>query len=205
MDDKKACRNAKSSLTRRCNNLISIIQNDRPVEEVIESLELVEIDYKTVKAKHEAFVEKIDDEEFHKEEAWIEDCRNKTLNLRFRAKDYILSKQAQITRENNGESDISVVKDEQLNENQTDNVAQDTGQPDEIEQSVQDISEASPQPVAEKTQDTPTSIETGKDNPLARREAFAAGRRPEGANIDRRLVPYHGKCRRIQSRIEFIY
>ena len=38
-------------------------------------------------------------------------------------------------------------------------------------------------------------------------EAEAEGRRPEGegANIDRRLVPYHGKSRRIQSRIEFIY
>ena len=44
-------------------------------------------------------------------------------------------------------------------------------------------------------------------DPLAQREALAKGRRPkgEGANIDRRLVPYHGKCRRIQSRIEFIY
>ena len=43
--------------------------------------------------------------------------------------------------------------------------------------------------------------------PLARRKAPAEARRPEGegANIDRRLVPYHGKCRRIQSRIEFIY
>ena len=43
--------------------------------------------------------------------------------------------------------------------------------------------------------------------PLARREAPAEGRRPEGegANIDRRLVPYHGKSMRIQSRIEFIY
>ena len=27
----------------------------------------------------------------------------------------------------------------------------------------------------------------------------------EGANIDRRLVPYHGKSMRIQSHIEFIY
>ena len=45
------------------------------------------------------------------------------------------------------------------------------------------------------------------NSPLARRKAPAEGRRPEGegANIDRRLVPYHGKCRRIQSRIEFIY
>ena len=44
-------------------------------------------------------------------------------------------------------------------------------------------------------------------HPLARRDAPAEDRRPEGegANIDRRLVPYHGKCRRIQSRIEFIY
>ena len=42
--------------------------------------------------------------------------------------------------------------------------------------------------------------------PLARRQAPAEGRRPEGegANIDRHLVPYHGKCKRIQSHIEFI-
>ena len=27
----------------------------------------------------------------------------------------------------------------------------------------------------------------------------------EGANIDRRLVPYHAKCMRIKSHIEFVY
>ena len=45
-------------------------------------------------------------------------------------------------------------------------------------------------------------------NPLARREAPAEGRRceGEGANIDRRLVTYHGKCKRNQSRIHiYIY
>ena len=42
-------------------------------------------------------------------------------------------------------------------------------------------------------------------HPLARREAPAEGLRPDGANIDRRLVPYHGKSMRIQSHIEFIY
>ena len=43
--------------------------------------------------------------------------------------------------------------------------------------------------------------------PLARREAPSESRRPEGegANIDRRLVPYHAKCMQIQSRDEFIY
>ena len=48
---------------------------------------------------------------------------------------------------------------------------------------------------------------TYKNHPLARREAPAEGRRPEGegANIDRRLVPYHAKCMRIQSRIVFKY
>ena len=45
------------------------------------------------------------------------------------------------------------------------------------------------------------------NNPLARREAPTAGRRPagEGANIDRRLVPYTRDAMRIKSRIEFIY
>ena len=40
-----------------------------------------------------------------------------------------------------------------------------------------------------------------------KREAPAESQRPEGegANIDWRLVPYHGKCKRIQSGIEFIY
>ena len=38
----------------------------------------------------------------------------------------------------------------------------------------------------------------------AQRDTPAEGRRPEGkgANLDRRFVPYHGKCKRIQSRIE---
>ena len=44
-------------------------------------------------------------------------------------------------------------------------------------------------------------------HPLARREQPAHGRRPEGerANLDRCLVPYHAKCMRTQSHIEFIY
>ena len=44
MEAKKVRRNVKSSLTRRCNNLVSMIENSRPLEEVIEALQLVEID-----------------------------------------------------------------------------------------------------------------------------------------------------------------
>ena len=67
MDAKKARRNAKSSLTWRCNNLVSMTENNRPLEEVTEALKLVEIDYKTAVTKHEELVEKIDDEEYAKE------------------------------------------------------------------------------------------------------------------------------------------
>ena len=44
-------------------------------------------------------------------------------------------------------------------------------------------------------------------SPLARGEAPTADRRPagEGANIDRRLVPYTRDAMRTKSRIEFIY
>ena len=45
-----------------------MIENYRPLEEVTEALELVEIDYKTAVAKHEKLVEKNDDEEYEKEE-----------------------------------------------------------------------------------------------------------------------------------------
>ena len=43
--------------------------------------------------------------------------------------------------------------------------------------------------------------------PLVDAYNYPEGRRPEGegANINRLLVPYHAKCKRIQSRIEFIY
>ena len=50
-------------------------------------------------------------------------------------------------------------------------------------------------------------IRTFDVNPLARRDAPTAGRRPagEGANIERRLVPYTRDAMRTKSRIEFIY
>ena len=73
-----------------------MIENNRPLEEVTEALQLVEIDYKTAVTKHEELVEKTDEEEYAKEEKWIEEIREKTLTLKFRAKDYILKlKEAQ--------------------------------------------------------------------------------------------------------------
>ena len=52
-----------------------------------------------------------------------------------------------------------------------------------------------------------TCLDLIATNPLARCEAPTAGQRPagEGANIDRRLVPYTRDEMRTKSRIEFIY
>ncbi|CAB4038607.1 PREDICTED: uncharacterized protein LOC107337338 [Paramuricea clavata] len=177
MDAKKARRNAKSSLTRRSNNLYSMIENNRPVEEITEALELVEIDYKTVVEKHEALVEKVDDEEFDKEEKWIEDCREKTLILKFRAKDYILkSKQEQVTQdtcaendiakktqetqENNGENTNTDIIENQIPEQNTDSNSQDVELTEETEQTVQELT---PQPAVQQMDNNAESPTSNKE------------------------------------------
>ena len=175
MDAKKARRNAKSSLTRRSNNLYSMIENNRPVEEITEALELVEIDYKTVVEKHEALVEKVDDEEFAKEEKWIEDCREKTLILKFRAKDYIIlkSKQEQVTQdtcaesdiakktqetqENNGENTSTVIIENQIPEQNTDGNSQD------VEITEETVQEPTPQPVGQQMDNNAASPTSNKE------------------------------------------
>ena len=177
MDAKKARRNAKSSLTRRSHNLYSMIENNRPVEEITEALDLVEIDYKTVVEKHEALVEKVDDEEFAKEEKWIEDCREKTLILKFRAKDYILkSKQEQVTQdtcaesdiakktqetqENNGDNTSTVIIENQTPEQNTDSNSKDVELTEEIEQTVQELT---PQLVVQQMDNNSESPTNNKD------------------------------------------
>ena len=74
----------------------------------------MEIDYKTAVTKHEELVEKTDDEEYAKEEKWIEEIREKTLILKFRAKDCILKmKEAQITQ-NKNEENQEIAKSNQM-------------------------------------------------------------------------------------------
>ena len=74
----------------------------------------MEIDYKTAVTKHEELVEKIDDEEYAKEEKWIEEIREKTLILKFCAKDYILKlKEAQVTQ-NKNEENQEIAKSNQM-------------------------------------------------------------------------------------------
>ena len=146
-----------------------MIENNRPLEEVTEALQLVEIDYKTAVTKHEELVEKIDDEEYAKEEKWIEEIREKTLTLKFRAKDYILklkeaqatqnkskenqeiakSNQIHITQENTQENGNTVTTEDQTNAPNADDNSQGVELIEENQNSVQGHLEPTPEPEVE--------------------------------------------------------
>ena len=146
-----------------------MIENNRPLEEVTEALKLVEIDYKTAVTKHEELVEKIDDEEYAKEEKWIEEIREKTLILKFRAKDYILklkeaqvtqnkneenqeiakSNQMQIAQENSQENGNTVTTEDQTNAPNSDDNSQDVELIEENQNSVQGHLVPTPEPEVE--------------------------------------------------------
>ena len=87
---KKARRNAKSALTRLGNTLNSMIENNRPAKEIKEALGKLQGGYENVETKHESFIDQVeDDDELAKEEEWTEECREKTISLQFKAKDYL--------------------------------------------------------------------------------------------------------------------
>ena len=143
-------------------NLVSMIENNRPLEEATEALQLAEIDYKTAVANEE-LVEKIDDEEYAKEEKWIEEIREKTLTWKFRAKDYVLKlKEAQVTQnkheENQGSAKSNqiqiaqrntVTTEDQTNAPSSDDNSQDVELIEENQNSVQEHLRATPKPKVE--------------------------------------------------------
>ena len=70
-----------------------LLQNNRPKSEVEESLANLEALYKNLIEKHEEYIELVDtDEEFTAEEAWIDDCQQRFMQLRIKTKDYLMVK-----------------------------------------------------------------------------------------------------------------
>ena len=70
-----------------------LLQNNRPKPEVEESLANLEALYKKLIEKHEEYIELVDtDEEFTAEEAWIDDCQQRFMQLRIKTKDYLMVK-----------------------------------------------------------------------------------------------------------------
>ena len=87
---KKKRRCAKSSVTRTGNGLDYLLKNERPIPEVEESLANFEDLYKKLVEKHDEYIQLVDgDEEFATEEEWIEDCQQRFMQIRIRAKDYL--------------------------------------------------------------------------------------------------------------------
>eukprot|EP00057_Strongylocentrotus_purpuratus_P019842 XP_011674316.1 PREDICTED: uncharacterized protein LOC105443153 [Strongylocentrotus purpuratus] len=83
-------RGTKAKFTRLGNVLDFLIEEKRPVEEVKEAFKQANQAYVDLQSKHEAYTEKIEnDEEFNKEELWLDECQNYFCKLQIREKDYI--------------------------------------------------------------------------------------------------------------------
>ena len=77
---------------RVVNGLKFLLENERPDTEIEESLVNQEKSYSYLEAKHENFMILIkDDEEYDSQEAWMDECQQRFLQLKIQANDYIKS------------------------------------------------------------------------------------------------------------------
>ncbi|XP_070548333.1 uncharacterized protein [Ptychodera flava] len=98
---KKKRRNAKASLTRHGKGLNVLIDSNRPRNEVEQSLQRFIHAYDDLVQKHEEYIQYIEnDEEFEREEAWIEDCQQNFISLKSRAIDYMKESEAPVKTDN---------------------------------------------------------------------------------------------------------
>ena len=84
-------RNAKSALTRQGKALTQVINAKRTETEVRDCLEKCKSAYDDLIAKHEEFMQCIDnDDEFEEHEGWLDECQDQFMKLDFVARDYII-------------------------------------------------------------------------------------------------------------------
>nr|XP_054775091.1 uncharacterized protein LOC129283281 [Lytechinus pictus] len=82
-------RGAKAKLTRFGKALQSLIDGERPVPEVQESFAQYAGAFEDLQNKHDSYSEVLeDDEEFEREELWMEECHNSFLKLQILERDY---------------------------------------------------------------------------------------------------------------------
>nr|XP_054761134.1 uncharacterized protein LOC129267449 [Lytechinus pictus] len=82
-------RTVKAKLTRLSNCLTNLLDGQGDFDEVTQMLQDLSLAYKDLEAKHEQYCETIaDDEEFMKEDSWLEDCQTTFLSMRKKVKDY---------------------------------------------------------------------------------------------------------------------
>ena len=82
-------RTAKASLTRAGKALCSMVESKRPASEVRESFIKMQEAYQRLIVKHEDVTQLIEtDEEFEKEEEWLEESLEMFIRLEIHAKEY---------------------------------------------------------------------------------------------------------------------
>lgn len=82
-------RNAKAKLTRLVKGMELLIAQGRSIQEVNESYSKVSEAYETVQTKHDLLVSEIEDEEeFLRQEQWMEECQENFIKITLTQKDY---------------------------------------------------------------------------------------------------------------------
>ena len=94
-------RTAKAGLTRAGKSLTHVINEERPQEEVSQSLLIYRQAYENLVSNHDEYTSLIEnDEEFAEQESWLEECQGNFLSSETESKTYIESKN-EIEQSNN--------------------------------------------------------------------------------------------------------
>ena len=105
-------RTVKAALTRAGKTLTHLMTEERPQEEVRESLLNYKQGYENLVSKHEQYTALIENEaEFNTQEAWLEECQENFMTLETRAKLYLERKNVDVQL-NNVEAGTSALSPE---------------------------------------------------------------------------------------------
>ena len=127
-------RSAKALLTRSSKTLILKLEHERPPEEITEAFNKVKHAYDNLVAKHEEYVQHIEDDgAFEAEERWLDESQDAYLKLEITTNDYIRKIHENKPQAVSGSMEQPEVIEEMEvnNENNGNEVQPDIGQPEQ--------------------------------------------------------------------------
>lgn len=104
---KNVRRAAKGSITRSIGTVNTLIQANRPWEEVQSALDNVAKSFDNLVTKHEEYTLLLNDEEFEEAEQWMDDCTRELNQCNMFANDYI--REAKLVIEENQAQAVNVI------------------------------------------------------------------------------------------------
>ena len=132
-------RSAKALLTRSSKMLIVKLEHERPSEEITEAFDKVKHAYDNLVAKHEEYVQHIEDDgAFEPEERWLDESQDAYLKLEITTNDYIRKIHENKPQAVSGSMEQPEVIEEMEvnNENNGNGVQPDIGQPETVEKTM---------------------------------------------------------------------